>query len=78
MHAAGTGYNKIRFKPVFFTVTCLDMLESVTGAGKINLVPVKTHSVSSSSLTHLAASPMVPLPVLEAGWGKVRGAAAAM
>lgn len=42
MHAAGTGCNKIGFKPVFFTVIHLDMLESVTGARKINLTPVKT------------------------------------
>lgn len=71
MHAAGTNCNKIGSKTFFFTV----MLESVNGAGKIIPAPVKTDS-GSSSLTHLATSPMVPLPVLEVGWGKVRGAAA--
>lgn len=74
-HTAGTGCNEIGFRPVFFTAPWLDMLVSVTGAREISPAPVKAHSVSSS-LTHLAANPTVPLPVLGVGWGKVRGAAA--
>lgn len=46
-HAAGTGWDEIGFRPVFFTIPWLDMLVSVTGAREIDPSPVEAHSLSS-------------------------------
>lgn len=62
------GCNKIGFKAVFFSYPSVHAC--ISHEGWENQSP---HSVSSS-LTHLAAGPMVPLPVLEVGGRKMRGA----
>lgn len=65
-HEAGTGWNEIGFKPVFFTIPWLGILVSVTGAGEIDTAPVRAHSLSSI-LTRSAVNPILPLPVSEGG-----------